>query len=80
MNIMRRVILHTFQPFKVSLKFFNSLGISLIRAIFGIEREFDRYYLRLKNSLKGNMPYLNDKNLIEYALKRTTIKEFAWDE
>lgn len=27
--------------------------ISLIRAIYGVEREFDRYYMRLKNSLRG---------------------------
>jgi hypothetical protein len=29
-------------------KYIEFIEISLIRAIFGIEREFDRYYLRLK--------------------------------
>ena len=30
--------------------------MALIRAFFGVEREFDRYYLRLKEILKGNFP------------------------
>jgi len=34
-----------------------SLEISLIRAVYGVEREFDRYYMRLKHSaLEVNAP------------------------
>jgi hypothetical protein len=34
----------------------SCIEISLIRAIFGVEREFDRYYVRLKDILKGRYP------------------------
>eukprot|EP00347_Sterkiella_histriomuscorum_P000572 403375331 len=55
--------------------------ISIVRAIFGVEREFDRYYLRLKHSLKGaNNHLLTDPNLIDYAIKRTYNREHAWEE
>lgn len=47
--------------------YFNWIGISLIRAVFGIEREFDRYYLRLKSMLRGNHSNMMDKNIIEYV-------------
>lgn len=53
----------------------------MIRAVFGIEREFDRYYLRLKQMLRGNYPYnMEDKNLIEYAANRTFKRDLAWDD
>mmetsp|Transcript_13789 Transcript_13789/g.9937 ORF Transcript_13789/g.9937 Transcript_13789/m.9937 type:complete len:116 (+) Transcript_13789:1275-1622(+) len=38
--------------------------ISLIRAVFGIEHEFDRYYLRLKQLLKDHP----SKVLIDYHI------------
>ena len=52
----------------------------MIRSIFGIEREFDRYYLRLKQMLRGNFPYRVDKNIIEFAANRTFNREAVWDE
>jgi len=53
--------------------------ISLIRSIFGIEREFDRYYMRLKQLLRGNYTHqLRDANVIEYAVTRTFNQ--VWDE
>ncbi|CDW73342.1 patatin-like phospholipase family [Stylonychia lemnae] len=58
----------------------ESMQSSYNRAVFGVEREFDRYYMRLKTSLRGNIPYLNDKNLIEYATRRTFNRKDAWDE
>lgn len=51
--------------------------------MFGIEREFDRYYQRLKLSLKGGETQehlLNDANMIDYAVSRTYNPEFAWGE
>ena len=53
---------------------FMDVEISLIRAVYGVEREFDRYYLRLRNSLRGTTSHLvggeqEDTNLFEYAIK-----------
>lgn len=58
--------------------------ISLIRAIYGVEREFDRYYMRLQGSLRGTPANLisfgeEDTNLIEYAVRRTISRRDAWD-
>lgn len=41
-------VLHITLLCKVSFHVLISLEISLVRAVYGIEREFDRYYLRLK--------------------------------
>lgn len=58
-----------------------TLELSIIKAVFGIEREFDRYYLRLKQMLRGNYPFMTiDKNIIEYVTSRTFNREEAWDE
>lgn len=59
--------------------------ISLIRAVYGVEREFDRYYMRLKNSLRGSASQIvaqaeEDSKVIEYAVKRTMSRLDAWDE
>jgi|LauGreDrversion4_2_1035121.scaffolds.fasta_scaffold636492_1 hypothetical protein len=59
--------------------------ISLIRAIYGVEREFDRYYMRLKHSLRGSASHLiakgeEDPKLIEFAVNRTLNRRDAWDE
>jgi len=40
--------------------------ISHIRSLYGIEREFDRYYMRLKNKVNADMNLRNDKDLIKY--------------
>lgn len=59
------------------------LEISLVRAVYGIEREFDRYYMRLKQSLKGNTSYLlatmsGDPTLIQYVVKRSMERNEEW--
>ena len=47
----------------------------MIRAIFGIEREFDRYYTRIKNKmLKKKMSYINNENMGEFSYKATEKK------
>lgn len=59
------------------------LEVSLIRAVYGVEREFDRYYMRLKHQLRGNTNFLlsrGDHNLIEYAVNRTMNRKDAWDK
>ena len=40
--------------------------ISHIRSLYGIEREFDRYYLRLKNKLSTNMNLRQDKDVMKF--------------
>ena len=62
---------------------FLVIEISLIRAIYGVEREFDRYFMLLKQSLRGNTSYLatnSPDEIIEYAVKRTINRKDAWDE
>jgi hypothetical protein len=49
-----------------------------------VEREFDRYYMRLQGSLRGTPANLiscgdEDPNLIEYAVRRTISRRDAWD-
>lgn len=46
--------------------------MALIRAFFGVEREFDRYYLRLKEILKGNYPQLGRKQLMKKAMSKNS--------
>ena len=57
------------------------IEISLIRAVYGVEREFDRYYMRLRNSLRGSASNLvggeqEDTNIFEYAVKHNAE---SWD-
>jgi hypothetical protein len=71
----------TIQLCKVRYFLFIILEISLIRAVYGVEREFDRYYLRLRNSLRGTASHLvggeqEDNNLFEYAIKQNAE---SWD-
>ena len=47
--------------------------IAHIRSYYGIEREFDRYYLRLKQKLHCQMNLRNDKDLIKYQINKTLI-------
>lgn len=55
--------------------------VSLIRAVYGVEREFDRYYMRLKHSLKVNSEFIGkDPNLIEYTVNRSIGKNIVWDD
>jgi len=55
--------------------------ISLIKAVFGIEREFDRYYLRLKQMLQGSPAKFHlDYHIIDYMVARTLNKEVVWEE
>lgn len=49
--------------------------ISHIRSWFGIEREFDRYYLRLKNKLRCNQHLRLDKDIIKYQVEKALIKK-----
>ena len=46
--------------------------IALIRSIFGIEREFDRYYNRLKAQVRGGDHKLDlyDSDAVEYLTRR----------
>lgn len=49
--------------------------ISHIRSFYGIEREFDRYYLRLKQKLHCQMNLRHDKDLIKYQINKTLIEK-----
>ena len=48
--------------------------ISHIRSLFGIEREFDRYYMRLKNKLHCQIHLRHDKDLIKFQINKA-LKE-----
>jgi hypothetical protein len=39
--------------------------ISHIRSLYGIEREFDRYYMRLKNKLDSHGNHKDDKEIVK---------------
>jgi hypothetical protein len=47
--------------------------IAHIRSYYGIEREFDRYYLRLTQKLHCQMNLRHDKDLIKYQINKTLI-------
>jgi len=42
--------------------------IGHIRSLFGIEREFDRYYLRLKAKLSCNTRFRLDKDMMKFQI------------
>ena len=46
--------------------------ISHIRSLYGTEREFDRYYMRLKNKVSCEMNVRLDKELIKYQIHQAT--------
>ena len=50
--------LHTTLLYKVIAYLIIFIEVSLIRAVYGVEREFDRYYMRLRNSLRGTTSHL----------------------
>jgi hypothetical protein len=54
--------------------------IAHIRSYFGIEREFDRFYVRLKAQVRGStmLNYL-DRDAIEITSKRTQDQSKNWD-
>ena len=43
--------------------------IGHIRALYGIEREFDRYYMRLKAKMNCKMHFKNDRDLLKIGIK-----------
>lgn len=49
--------------------------ISHIRSLYGIEREFDRYYLRLKLKMGIQMNLRADKDLIKYQINNTLVSK-----
>jgi hypothetical protein len=51
-----------------------------IRSYFGIEREFNRYYERLRNQLRDNAhaELDSDPTMLDLAAKRTYDRNFAW--
>ena len=49
--------------------------ISNIRAFFGIEREYERYYQRLKKKLNIDKNLRDDKDLIQYEFIRIQSDE-----
>ena len=52
---------------------FTIQRISHIRSLYGIEREFDRYYLRLKQKMGVEMNMRADKDLVKYQINKTLI-------
>ena len=53
-----------------------------IRSYFGIEREFNRYYERLRNQLRdpvGNSAMDGDPIMLEVARKRTYERNYVWN-
>lgn len=51
--------------------------IDHIRALYGIEREFDRYYLRLKQKLNSEINLKNDKDLIKYSINQMLVRNYC---
>jgi len=53
-----------------------------IRSFFGIEREFTRYYERLRNQLRdvAHAELDHDPTMLELAAKRTYDRKFAWGQ
>jgi hypothetical protein len=49
--------------------------MSNIRAFFGIEREFERYYLRLKKKLNIKKDLRDDKDLISFEFSQVASQE-----
>lgn len=49
--------------------------MSNIRAFFGIEREFERYYLRLKKKLNIKKDLRADKDLISFEFSQVASQE-----
>ena len=45
-----------------------------IRALYGIEREFDRYYIRLKAKLNCKMHLHSDRELIKLGIHQAVVK------
>jgi len=54
--------------------------IAQIRSYYGIEREFDRYFARLKNQLRGGeaLDELDKDNYVS-AVKNTFDRTKVWD-
>lgn len=46
-----------------------------IRSLYGIEREFDRYFLRLKQKLSCSIQLRHDKDLIKYQISKALEEE-----
>ena len=49
--------------------------ISHIRAYYGIEREFDRYYLRLKSKMSCQVNLRMDKDVIKYQINKALVEK-----
>ena len=49
--------------------------ISHIRSLYGIEREFDRYYLRLKLKMGMQMNLRADKDLVKFQINNALIQK-----
>ena len=54
---------------------FTIQRISHIRSLYGIEREFDRYYLRLKQKMGVQMNMRDDKDLVKFQINKTLIQK-----
>jgi len=59
-----------------------SVEIAHIRSYYGVEREFDRYYTRLKAQLRGAHNFdqqLPDGDLIKYMAEKAENRNNLWD-
>lgn len=49
--------------------------IAHIRSLYGIEREFDRYYMRLKAKLNCRMHLHSDRDMIKLGISKALLSK-----